>query len=173
LDYGIYYLNRIFEAYDYDKNNIELFFADYNSGLYSSRNAELQYELHKLNYGKEPSVSFTDGDFLIWESFGNPDSDKSNTQKVVEEYFEKQGYSTRMIRENLKLEKKEEFEGTDVYEKIKSDYGSGALKGRVPTSSTYSIKHGVERTASKYANEARAKYEVYCRIFQDELGKSC
>jgi len=173
LKYGIEYLSGIFETYDNDfDENINFMFADYNAGIYSSRNAELQYELYRLANGVEPSSNFVDGDFLIWDAPHESNSKKSETQKLVKKYFEREGYDTSGIRDDLEQEKTVEFEGTDVFIKIKDDYGEDAKDGRIPSASIFSIKSGLTLSASSYVDRINGKHSAYCASFE-KIGKSC
>jgi len=95
VEFGIDYLNQVLSVLlrhsggKITRENIRLILADYNGGAYSSRNAELQYELYKLIENKEPYPNFVDGDFLRWKAYLMPDSSQSLTESYVKRFVDK------------------------------------------------------------------------------------
>lgn len=113
---GLYYGIQRLMTYPAQYDNPLYRFADYNSGIYSSRNASFQKMLAELS-GEKLSL---DGDLLLYDKSGDVRSDKSRTEKVLLNYFLQQNISLteRQIRFDLKREKTEKFENTETYKNI-------------------------------------------------------
>lgn len=95
-------------------------FADYNSGMYSSRNAAFQKMLNRLTDAKLD----LDGDLLLYNKDNDIRLQKSSSEKALIEYFSTNptAPSPRQIRSDLKLEKSIDFEQTDTYQLIKAKF---------------------------------------------------
>lgn len=117
LYYGIHRLMLYPAAYEQPLYR----FADYNSGMYSSRNAAFQKMLAKLSGAK---ISL-DGDLLMYAKDGDPKREKSQTEQILIDYFAKQkiDFTERQIRFDLKREKTESFENTLTYKTVARLYG--------------------------------------------------
>ncbi|WP_168408862.1 DUF1615 domain-containing protein [Acinetobacter indicus] len=109
LYYGIHRL-MMYPA-DYDKPLYR--FADYNSGMYSSRNAAFQSMLNDLT---EAELSL-DGDLLLYSKDGGVRSAKSQSERELISVFVKHNIvlTPRQIRSDLKKEKEQDFEDTASY----------------------------------------------------------
>lgn len=109
LYYGIHRL-MMYPA-DYDKPLYR--FADYNSGMYSSRNAAFQSMLNDLT---EAELSL-DGDLLLYSKDGSVRSAKSQSERELISVFAKHNIvlTPRQIRSDLKKEKEQDFEDTASY----------------------------------------------------------
>lgn len=109
LYYGIHRL-MMYPA-DYDKPLYR--FADYNSGMYSSRNAAFQSMLNDLT---EAELSL-DGDLLLYSKDGGVRSAKSQSERELISVFAKHNIvlTPRQIRSDLKKEKEQDFEDTASY----------------------------------------------------------
>lgn len=120
LYYGIHRL-MVYKA-DYDKPLYR--FADYNSGMYSSRNAAFQQRISSLSKQKID----IDGDLLLYDG-SSPLSKKSQTETVLIKLLAAAPtpISERQIRSDLKKEKTRSFEDTQSYraisEMFKKKYG--------------------------------------------------
>ena len=115
LYYGIHRL-MLYKA-DYDKPLYR--FADYNSGMYSSRNAAFQQRVAVLS-GKKLDI---DGDLLLYSNGGVSDK-KSQTEQVLISILSTGKTPTPdwQIRSDLKKEKRQSFESTQTYQKINELY---------------------------------------------------
>lgn len=102
-------------------------FADYNSGMYSSRNAAFQKMINSLTKAELD----LDGDLLLYNKDGNPRLQKSSTEETLIQYFSTNPVapSARTIRSDFKQEKTQDFEKTETY--------------------LYIIKHYEEKTGKK------------------------
>lgn len=111
LYYGIHRL-MLYQA-DYDQPIYR--FADYNSGMYSSRNAAFQQRISTLT-GEKLDI---DGDLLLYKD-GDPIIRKSQTEKVLVSLLAKadKPLNERQIRSDLKKEKSKSFEETATYRTI-------------------------------------------------------
>ena len=116
LYYGIHRL-MMYPA-DYDKAIYR--FADYNSGMYSSRNASVQKAIAKLS-GEKIAL---DGDLLAYDKDGDVLSDTTETETVLKQIFAEHGVmmGDEQIRQDLRKEKEQGFEETDTYQQIKRLY---------------------------------------------------
>ena len=115
LYYGIHRL-MLYKA-DYDKPLYR--FADYNSGMYSSRNAAFQQRVAVLS-GKKLDI---DGDLLLYSNGGVSDK-KSQTEQALISILSTGQTPTPdwQIRSDLKKEKRQSFESTQTYQKINELY---------------------------------------------------
>lgn len=112
LYYGIHRL-MMYSA-DYDKPLYR--FADYNSGMYSSRNAAFQSMLNDLTTAELD----LDGDLLLYDKNGSPKSAKSQSERELINVFTQHNIlvTPRQIRSDLKKEKEKKFEDTATYRAI-------------------------------------------------------
>lgn len=95
-------------------------FADYNSGMYSSRNAGFQKMLSELSGQK---LDF-DGDLLIYKN-GTTISDALSQSEKALQTMASQGFlqlTARQIRNDLSKEKSPKFADTEIYRTIGSLY---------------------------------------------------
>ncbi|MDO4441088.1 MAG: DUF1615 domain-containing protein [Moraxella sp.] len=111
LYYGIHRL-MMYKA-DYDKPLYR--FADYNSGMYSSRNAAFQQRINSLS-GSKIDI---DGDLLLYNG-GSISSKKSQSETALIKLLATAPtpLSERQIRSDLKKEKSRDFEATQTYRTI-------------------------------------------------------
>ncbi len=117
---GLYYgIHRLME---YPANYDEAIyrFADYNSGMYSSRNAAFQKMLGALT---EAEISL-DGDLLLYNKDGDVKSTQSQTEKELIAVFAQNNIlvTPRQIRADLKKEKEKKFEDTQTYLAVQKLY---------------------------------------------------
>lgn len=116
LYYGIHRLMK-YEA-DYDKPLYR--FADYNSGMYSSRNAAFQDMLNTLYEGDLD----LDGDLLLYNKNGQARIANSQSERALLQVFNQYNIviTQRQIRTDLKKEKTKKFEETQTYLAVKKLY---------------------------------------------------
>ncbi len=117
LYYGIHRL-MMYPA-DYDKPLYR--FADYNSGMYSSRNAAFQSMLNDLT---EAELDLDGGDLLLYGKDGSPKSAKSQSERELISVFAQHNIlvTPRQIRSDLKKEKEKKFEDTATYRAVAKLY---------------------------------------------------
>lgn len=117
---GLYYgIHRLME-YPADYDEAIYRFADYNSGMYSSRNAAFQKMLGALT---EAEISL-DGDLLLYNKDGDVRSTQSQTEKELIAVFAQNNVlvTPRQIRADLKKEKEQKFEDTQTYLAVQKLY---------------------------------------------------
>ncbi|UOB53361.1 DUF1615 domain-containing protein [Acinetobacter junii] len=117
---GLYYgIHRLME-YPADYDEAIYRFADYNSGMYSSRNAAFQKMLGALT---EAEISL-DGDLLLYNKDGDVRSTQSQTEKELIAVFAQHNVlvTPRQIRSDLKKEKEKKFEDTQTYLAVQKLY---------------------------------------------------
>lgn len=111
LYYGIHRLMK-YEA-NYDKPLYR--FADYNSGMYSSRNAAFQQRIATLT-GKKLSI---DGDLLLYSGGGVSDKVGQTERALITLLATTATPMTdKQIRSDLKKEKRQSFENTQTYREV-------------------------------------------------------
>lgn len=117
---GLYYgIHRVMMyPADYDKAIYR--FADYNSGMYSSRNAAFQSMLNSLT---EAELDL-DGDLLLYSKDGSPRSASSQSERELISVFSQHNVllTPRQIRSDLKKEKEKDFEDTTTYRAVSKLY---------------------------------------------------
>lgn len=157
LYYGIHRL-MMYPA-DYDKAIYR--FADYNSGMYSSRNASFQQTIDKLTDAKLD----LDGDLLSYDKNGNPKAAVTDTEKALLTLFTQNNVliTPRQLRSDLKQEKEAGFEKTQTYIAVNKLY-----KAKTGKDAPYAIMPEVLITGPKlsrdyntnwYASRVNGRYE--------------
>ncbi|SPL69875.1 DUF1615 domain-containing protein [Acinetobacter stercoris] len=157
LYYGIHRL-MMYPA-DYDKAIYR--FADYNSGMYSSRNAAFQQSIDKLTDAKLD----LDGDLLSYDKNGNPKAATTDTEKALMVLFAQNNVliTPRQLRSDLKLEKDPEFEKSQTYIAVNKLY-----KAKTGKDAPYAVMPQVLITGPKlsrdyntnwYASRVNGRYE--------------
>ena len=103
---------------DYDKAIYR--FADYNSGMYSSRNAAFQKMIEKSS-GIDLDL---DGDLLSYDKNGNPRAATTTTEKALLNLFVQNNVliTPRQLRNDLEKEKEKGFEKTQTYAAVSKIY---------------------------------------------------
>jgi hypothetical protein len=95
-------------------------FADYNAGVYTSRNAALQAQLGKL-LGKSLAL---DGDLLRYEKDGSPSDDDSQTLKALRAW--RAQFAPKLdedqLEDDVRLEKTEGFEATATWKALVASF---------------------------------------------------
>ena len=117
---GLYYGIHRLMTYptQYDKPIYR--FADYNSGIYSSRNAAFQQMINKLS-----DVDLTlDGDLLAYDKEGDILSEPTSTETALAQLFLEKNIlvDAKDIRRDLKKEKLQKFEDTETYDLVMGLY---------------------------------------------------
>ncbi|MFB2587719.1 DUF1615 family protein [Acinetobacter sp. c1-l78] len=147
LYYGIHRL-MLYQA-KYDKPLYR--FADYNAGMYSSRNASFQQMLSQLTGVKLD----LDGDLLLYDKGGDPLVQKSTTEDVLMSYFSQDTNAPNpiAIRRDLKTEKTQDFENTATYQYIRLKY-EAKFKKNAP----YAIMPQVAITGPKVSRDLKTNW---------------
>lgn len=137
-------------------------FADYNAGLYASRNAALQEQVSRLT-GIELAP---DGDLLIYDKDGEPKDVDSRTLQAILAFRQRYVPSTlseKQVRRDVRKEKEAAFESTDTYKAIKRVYtkqvGSSAPYARLPDVAIRSPKMSKDRSTAWFARSVDARFQ--------------
>jgi hypothetical protein len=136
-------------------------FADYNAGVYASRNAALQAQLGRL-VGVKLAL---DGDFLAYDRNAQPTDDDTNTMTAVRAFRERHrpGISDRRAWADARKEKTLEFENTELYGAIKAVYAEKVAPDPeyavLPQVVLDSPKLSRTRTTAWFAEAVNRKYQ--------------
>jgi hypothetical protein len=138
-------------------------FADYNAGMYSSRNAAFQEQLAGL-VGARLAL---DGDLL------DDRGADSQTLKAALGFGGLYDVSERRIRRDLEREKSIDFEETDLWRAVRDAWqqrtGKAAPYARAPQVTLTSPKMSRSRTTEWFAESVKRRYDT-CRRRQDAGG---
>lgn len=158
LYYGIHRL-MMYPA-DYDKPIYR--FADYNSGMYSSRNAAFQKMIDKLT---EANLAL-DGDLLSYDKNGAPRPAITDTEKALTALFSKNNIlvTPRQLRSDLKDEKQQDFEKTQTYIAVtklyKNKTGKDPMYAIMPEVVISGPKLSRDYNTNWYASRVNGRYET-------------
>jgi hypothetical protein len=137
-------------------------FADFNVGMYASRNAAFQALLRDLT-ARDLAL---DGDLLAYSEDGEAKAIETQTLKALLAFGEKYDLSAWTIRRDVKKEKSEEFESTESWEKVRETWeakkGRKPPYARVPEVELASPKLIRNRSTSWFANRVKQRY-LSCR----------
>lgn len=156
LYYGIHRL-MLYQA-NYSKPLYR--FADYNSGIYSSRNASFQQALTKLTKMK---LSL-DGDLLLYDKNENVLSDRSQSELAIQHLFTEHAIqlSPKQIRSDLKQEKTVDFEKTQTYKEVqilyKQKFGRALVYAIMPEVVISGPKLSKNYNTNWYASKVNNRY---------------
>ena len=158
LYYGIHRL-MMYPA-TYDKPIYR--FADYNSGMYSSRNAAFQSMLNALTENK---LSL-DGDLLLYSKDGSPKSTQSQSERELIAIFARNNIlvTPRQIRSDLKQEKEDDFEDTATYRAVTKLYtkktGKDPMYAIMPEVVITGPKLSRDYNTNWFATRVNGRYET-------------
>lgn len=143
-------------------------FADYNAGLYASRNAALQEQVSRLT-GIELAP---DGDLLLYDAGGEPKGEDSRTLQAILAFRQRYApeLSERQVRRDVHKEKTAEFEATETYRAIRRAYeqqtGAGAPYARLPDVTLHSPKLTRELTTAWFARSVDGRFQKCMRRYE-------
>lgn len=130
-------------------------FADYNSGMYSSRNAGFQKMLAEISKQKLD----LDGDLLIYTSKGQSQSEKALNLLAQQGVI---ALTPSQIASDLKKEKTQAFETTQTYQTISSLYkmktGKNPLTAIMPQVVISGAKLSKDYNTQWYADSVNKRY---------------
>ena len=137
-------------------------FADYNAGLYASRNAAVQVQLSRLTGMKLAP----DGDLLAYGRDGTPRDAPSDSLRVLEEFARRFApkLSSEGIRRDLLAEKQLAFEDTETYRAIRGAalerLGATIAYAVLPQVSISSPKLSTTRSTAWFARSVERRYRA-------------
>jgi len=152
---------RLF-VHDADYRDPRFRFADYNAGVWASRNAAVQALASNLT-GIDIAL---DGDILRYDSDGEPSHEISNTVKVLLAVAadHPDDLSDRRVRQDARLEKTSAFDGSDTVRIVRDAWS--AKQGRpapyawMPMVSLDSPKMKSGRTTEWFADNVKRRYDA-------------
>ena len=159
---GLYYGIHRLMMYDASYNKPIYRFADYNSGIYSSRNASFQKVLNQLT---QQNLAL-DGDLLVYDKNEKPLSQNSDTEIALLKLFSRNNIvlTPRKIRNDLEAEKEQSFESTDTYLTVQKLYkqktGKSAPYAIMPQVVISGPKLSREYNTNWYATRVNGRYET-------------
>jgi len=131
-------------------------FADYNAGLYASRNAAFQEALAGLS-GETLAL---DGDLLGWTDRGTPARSTSQTERALQTWAATAApaLTPRRIRSDLEAEKTANFTDTATWTAVRAA-APGAPLARLPDLALESTKMKAGRTTAWFAKKVEARWK--------------
>ena len=134
-------------------------FADYNVGVYASRNAAFQSMLTDLT--KQKLV--LDGDLLAYRSNERPNGVDTNSLKAMLAFANDNDLSEHEARMAAGREKTEDFEETKMWEKVRETWEEHKSKkpsyAVIPTVQLSSPKLTGSRTTAWFAKSVDRRYQ--------------
>jgi hypothetical protein len=136
-------------------------FADYNSGIYSSRNAALQAQVAKLT----GIALVADGDLLAYDRNSRPLPKVTESQRALEAFLGEYApsISVERMRADLGHEKEASFEKTATYLAVKKASagrtGGAPPDAQIPEVVIASPKMKGERSTRWYAESVDRKFQ--------------
>lgn len=135
-------------------------FADYNAGLYASRNAALQEQLSRV---MELPLA-PDGDLLVHHDSGSTEDGETMGLLLAWRAMYAPQLSERTLRRDVALEKEAALEQTRTYEALKATYrartGEEPAYARVPDVALDSPKLSKDRTTAWFASSVERRYRA-------------
>ncbi|RZA27108.1 MAG: DUF1615 family protein [Proteobacteria bacterium] len=123
---GIRYGTARLLGYSASYDDIIYRFADYNAGLFASRNAAVQNMLSDLT-----AFSLTeDGDLLSYDSDGDVSAQETQSLKALLSFASTHDYSAWTAKRDARKEKSIEFEETTTWKELRAAWEK--KKGKVP-----------------------------------------
>jgi hypothetical protein len=152
---GVYYGTARLFAHPARYDRMLFRFADYNAGVYASRNAAVQARLSRL-VGRKLAL---DGDLLSYGKDGEP-RDESQSLEAVKLFRDRfrSDLSDRRLRQDLLEEKTAAFESTETYRAIEAA-GAGVY-AIVPEVMLESPKLSRPRSTAWFAQAVDRRYRT-------------
>ena len=135
-------------------------FADFNAGVYASRNAALQAQLTTVTGVKLA----TDGDFLLYDKDGDPRWKRSNTLGALYTFRDAHApeWSDGQVRRDAKKEKTRAFDDTATVKRLRAVYtnqtGKQPAYAQVPDVALESPKMKSGRSTKWFADNVQRRY---------------
>jgi hypothetical protein len=136
-------------------------FADYNAGLYASRNAALQAQLARLS-GRKLAL---DGDLLAYDKHGEVSNDETETMQALRAVRDQHArqLSDRQLRADARQEKSEALEDTATFRAVKAAFatkvGAAPEYAVLPQITLESPKLSRPRSTAWFARAVDERYQ--------------
>lgn len=157
---GVYYGTARLFGYVARYSSMAMRFADYNAGMYSSRNAALQEQVGVL----AKTALALDGDLLVYDQHGEALPQDSRSLKTILRVCDRYApeLSEKAIRRDLSEEKTAAFEQTATYQAIKAAYqkttGKRPVYARIPDVAIHSPKLAKEYSSAWFSRAVTGRY---------------
>ena len=157
---GVYYGTARLLGYETHYTEPLYRFADYNGGVYTSRNAALQDQVSQLT----GIALVQDGDLLAYDKQGEPLDQDTHSLKALLAFRERHApdLSERRVRKDTLQEKQLAFEETDTWSAIKRVYrertGKEPAYAKLPTVVIRSPKLSGDRSTAWFAQSVNKRY---------------
>ena len=149
-------------GYPASYDDITFRFADYNAGVYASRNAAFQEQLSALVDMK----LVPDGDLLSYGKDEEPLDKETQSLRALLAFGATHDVSASTIRSDVRKEKSAAFEETTTWKKVRAAWstktGLAAPYARVPDVTIASPKMSKTRTTAWFASNVKRRYDA-CR----------
>ncbi|AKQ69298.1 putative lipoprotein [Myxococcus hansupus] len=148
-------------------------FADYNAGVYASRNAALQSQVSRLT--GHPLAP--DGDFQLYDKQGEPRSQDSKSLQALLAFRQRYtpDLSERTVRRDVGKEKELAFESTDTFRAVKRIYqretGEAPPYAQLPRVTLQSPKLKRELTTAWFARSVDRRFQQCLARYQAMTAK--
>jgi len=137
-------------------------FADYNAGMYTSRNAAFQSMLSELT---QANLTL-DGDILAYDDDGDPKDFETNTLKALLAFGAANDISAWTVHRDARREKEEDFEETDSWKAVREAWEKKTNKKApyaiIPNVKLNSPKLMKTRSTEWFASSVKRHYQA-CR----------
>lgn len=137
-------------------------FADYNAGVYASRNAAFQEQLAAVT-GR---TLIPDGDLLAYADDGDRKDLETKSLQAMLVFGINHDMRAGAVQRAARKEKSDDFEDTSIWEEVRAAWKSKTGKeppyARIPNVTLTSPKLSRDRSTAWFANNVKKRYEA-CR----------
>ena len=158
---GVRYGTARLFAHETDYDRAIYRFADYNAGVYASRNAAFQALVAELT-GEDLTL---DGDLMIWTGAGRPSNTDGETMQALLEWRAERApdLAEERLRRDVRLEKEHAFEETATWTRVRATYVAETNReppyARVPNVTLDSPKIQRKLTTAWFAENVDRRYK--------------
>lgn len=160
---GLFYGAARLWGYEAAYEDVIFRFADYNAGLFASRNAEFQEQVHTLT----GHTLLLDGDLLSYGRTGQPTDTATSSMKALEAFrlrHEQGQLSSGAMWADARREKSQSFEETSTWKAVRQTYqaktGKAPRYARMPEVAITGPKMSKERDTRWYARNVNRRFEA-------------
>ncbi|MEQ1504171.1 MAG: DUF1615 family protein [Myxococcota bacterium] len=157
---GVRYGTARLFAYRADYDDVVYRFADYNAGLYASRNAAFQTQLAAIT-GLDLAP---DGDLLVYTDAGNVRDGQTMGALLAWRAASAPDLTEAQLRREVRREKTAAFEQTETWTRVRAQYtaktGKSPAYARLPDVALDSPKMTKQRTTAWFAQSVDKRYEA-------------
>lgn len=168
---GLLYGTARLLGYSAAYEDVTFRFADYNSGLYASRNAALQEQVNTLTGHTLP----LDGDLLSYGRNGAPSDKPSRSMKALDAFRLRHvpTLSSSELWADARQEKSEDLEATETYRSVRRVYqqktGRAPAYARMPQVAITGPKMSKARDTAWYARNVMLRYSACMKRHRGRL----